>query len=249
MSKIIRTVWGNLDYVKNETLNKFRFPGEIIYVWGSGNNGYLRSIGYDTILVSDNSIDTRYNNMSTKYYHKLETIIKADLDFGDYILVDWDSYLERSMDDVFFESLKKKSEIQCPLYSLPANFFEEISKLPMDDDFLNFFENQHKYIQKYSWRFMNSNVIPNFSFFYSRDAKIGKDLMKIAKENSILSNVEEFALFSFVGCDLMEYIRNHEPIVAVGQRRDDLESVQKSLDGLNSMIGSIITKLNYIGHK
>lgn len=249
MTRIIKTVWGDLDYVKNETNHKFKFKDEIIYVWGSDNNEYLRSIGYDTIMVSPDQCNPSYNNMDTKYYHKLDVIRLADSDFGDYILIDWDTYSERILDDYFFELLRKKSEIQCPLYSLPNNFFPEISKLNMTEDYKSFFYNQNKLIPKFSWEFNGSRVIPNFSFFYSRNAKIGNSLFEIAKSNNLLSNVEEFSLYKYLSCTLGDYINNHEPIVAIGQIRDSMPCVQKSLDELNSMIGSIIKKIDYIKHK
>jgi hypothetical protein len=247
--KIIRTVWGDPEYVRTETEKKFIFGNEIVYVWGTTNADYLKSIGYEVILVSPDSYNPAYNRMTTKYYHKLETVILADSDFGEYVLIDWDTYPGRDLDKNFFDSLNKKSEIQCPLYSLPKTFFNEISKNRMPPEFLDFFSCQNKLIQKFSWDFKDSWVFPNFCFFYSRGAKIGNDLMRISTGENLLSNVEEFALFKWAGCTMEEYIKKHEPLVARGQINDSMPSVQKSLDTLNLEIDSMVDKIDYIKHK
>jgi hypothetical protein len=173
----------------------------------------------------------------------------ADSDFGEYVLIDWDTYPGRDLDKNFFDSLNKKSEIQCPLYSLPKTFFNEISKNRMPPEFLDFFSCQNKLIQKFSWDFKDSWVFPNFCFFYSRGAKIGNDLMRISTGENLLSNVEEFALFKWAGCTMEEYIKKHEPLVARGQINDSMPSVQKSLDTLNLEIDSMVDKIDYIKHK
>ena len=73
--KIIRTVWGDPEYVRAETEKKFIFGNEIVYVWGTTNADYLKSIGYEVILVSPDSYNPAYNRMTTKYYHKLLIIL------------------------------------------------------------------------------------------------------------------------------------------------------------------------------
>jgi hypothetical protein len=249
MVKIIRTIWGPLNYVKMETKNKSFLPNEIVYVWGVDNEEYLKNLGYNTILVSKDNNNPLYGDMKTKYYHKLETIILADEAFKEYILVDWDTYLDKDIDDSFFELLRSKSNIQCPLYSLPNNFFDIISKYPMLKEFIDFFGNQNRLIPQFSWNFQNSRIIPNFCFFYSREAKIGKELMNIAQQENLYSNVEEFALYKWANCTLEEYIERYEPIVARGQLKDNIIEVQESLNLLNSFIDSKLQKENYIQHK
>lgn len=249
MVKIIRTVWGPLDYIKMETKNKSFLPNEIIYVWGGDNEKYLKNLGYNTILVSKNNINPLYKDMKTKYYHKLEAIILADETFKEYILVDWDTYLDKKLDNIFFKILRSKSNIQCPLYSLPNNFFNIISNSPLTPEFTDFFTYQNKLIPNFSWNLKDSRVIPNFCFFYSRGAKIGKKLMDIAKNENLYSNVEEFALYKWANCTLEEYIKKHEPLVAQGQLKDNLIEVQESLDLLNSFIDNRLDKNIYIQHK
>ena len=249
MPRIIKTIWGNIDYVKQEVEGKFKFPNEIVYVWGSDNQQYLKDLGYETILVSSENMNPLYNTLSKMYYHKLEAIIEADSTFENYILIDWDTYTEKKLDQEFIKLLNNKSEIQCPLYSLPISFYDEISKVDMDNNYFDFFTNQNILIPKYSWNLNDSRVIPNFSFFYSRNAKIGKKLMQISKEENILSNIEEFSLYKLVDCSLEKYIENHEPVVAIGQTHDSLNIVQKSLDELNSFIRKRVNKVNYIKHK
>lgn len=247
--KIIRTIWGNLEYIKQETSCKAFFPNEVVYVWGLDNEKYLKSLGYDTILVSKLESNPLYNSMKSKYYHKLETIILADEDFGEYLLLDWDTHLGQDVDEHFFNLLRSKSDVQCPLYSLPKNFYSIISEFNLSEDFNNFFQYQSKLIPNYSWGFNNSRVIPNFCFFYSNNAKIGLKLMEIVKTENLYSNVEEFALFKWASCTLDEYIERHEPIVARGQLIDSLPQVQLSLDEINTYIENKVSKQDYIKHK
>ena len=247
--KVIRTAWGSSEYIRKETINRSFLPNEIVYVWGSENDRYLRGLGYDTILVSRDICDPRYGSMKMKYYHKLEAIILADSDFDEYILVDWDTYTDMDLDSDFYSLLRSKSEVQCPLYCLPKYFFEEISKSQLSDDFKDFFKHQNELLPEFSWNLLDSYVFPNFCFFYSRGANIGKILMGIAKRESLYSNVEEFSLFKWANCTLDEYIEKHEPLVARGQIKDSLKIVQESLDYLNFLIDSKIDKKIYIKHK
>ena len=249
MLKIIKTAWGSLDYVKSEVLGKAKFSNESIYVWGSDNQRFLQDLGYETKLVSESPINPEYSTLSKKYYHKLEAISLADSDFGEYLLVDWDSYPTRSLDSEFIKLLESRAEVQCPVYALPNDFFKEISKFQMSNDQLEFFSNQNELIKDFSWKFGESRVIPNFSFFYSRNAKIGNSLMNIAVEQNLLSNVEEFALHNLIACSLTDYIESNEPLVAIGQASDSLPSVNQSLSDLNSFVNSKVNKITYISHK
>ena len=221
----------------------------MVYVWGSDNNDLLQELGYETRLVSESSINPNYSTLSKKYYHKLEAISLADSELGEYLLIDWDTYLKKPLGPEFFNLLESRAEVQCPVYALPNTFFEEISGHQMDLEHLEFFSNQHQLIKNFSWNFKESRVIPNFSFFYSRNAKIGNKLMEIAVSQNLLSNVEEFALHRLLDCSLDDYLDNNEPLVATGQTNDPMASVQAALTELNKFVGSKVGKINYISHK
>jgi hypothetical protein len=247
--KIIRTIWGEIQHTIKEVSNKFKFDNEIVYVWGSENNNYLKSIGYETYLISEDKSDERYSNQLKKYIHKLLVIEYADNMYDEYILLDWDSRIILNLDDEFTKLLRSKGTIQCPLYCLPNNFLEVINKENLSDEMSEYFFQQNEFIQKYSWKFDNLNVIPNFSFFYSNGAKIGKELIDIVIKHDIKTNVEEFALYIWANCNLNEWIDNFEPIVSIGQQIDTLKEVSDGLNIINKHISSILDKKIYISHK
>lgn len=231
--KIIRTVWGNLEHTIREVSNKSKFDNEIVYVWGKDNNEYLMSIGYSTHLMSVNSYDDsdqKYSTQLYKYMHKLFAIEHADNAYPEYILIDWDTNLLKNIDDNFIKLLRSRGTIQCPLYALPDNFIDIINRENLSDEMQEYFYIQHELLQKYSWKLDNLKVIPNFSFFYSRGAMIGKELIEIAINNNISTNIEEFALFEWANCNLEKWINEYEPLVTVGQESDSLIEVANGLN-------------------
>lgn len=250
--KIIRTVWGNLEHTIREVSNKSKFDNEIVYVWGKDNNEYLMSIGYDTHLMSVNSYDDsdqKYSTQLYKYMHKLFAIEHADNAYPEYILIDWDTNLLKNIDDNFIKLLRSRGTIQCPLYALPDNFIDIINRENLSDEMQEYFYIQHELLQKYSWKLDNLKVIPNFSFFYSRGAMIGKELIEIAINNNISTNIEEFALFEWANCNLEKWINEYEPLVTVGQESDSLIEVANGLNVTNKYIESILNKNIYMTHK
>lgn len=247
--KIIRTLWGHPKYTFKEVENKYKFENEVVYVWGKENEEYLRKLGYDTILMSDEIIDSRYCTQLTKYMHKLLVIEKADEQFDEYILIDWDTQLEQYFDEDFYKLLRAKGNVQCPLYALPNNFLDKILKKNLSDEMKDYFIHQSNFIKEYSWKFENLHVIPNFSFFYSNKAKIGKELIKIAVDNKLQTNIEEFAFYIWANTNLDDYIKKYEPNVVIGQNSDQIKEVADGLKTINNYIKHICYKKVYIGHK
>lgn len=247
--KIVRTVWGNLSHTIAETEGKYFFEDEIVYVWGIENEDHLKRMGYKTFLMSTEESDLRYSTQLMKYMHKLLAIQMADENHEEYILLDWDSSLSRELDEEFLKLLRSRGKVQCPLYCLPNNFYDLISKYALSDEMSIFFKKQNELICDHSWNFNEFRVIPNFSFFYSNKAKIGKELIEIAKSNEITSNIEEFSLFIWANCSLDEWINEYEPLVAIGQKTDSMEEVSRGLSLLNVHIDSVLSKKIYINHK
>ena len=247
--KIVRTIWGTLEHTLNEVANKEKFSNEVVMVWGTKNEEYMKSLGYETILMNENQEEPGWEHPNTKYNHKIKAVKLADSLFGEFLLLDWDTFLEKPLDDNFTNLLRQKSDIQCTLYSIPKVFYDTLfSKFTLDEKMTSFFKNQQRLIETYSWGFKDSYVFPNFSFFYSNNANIGEKLETIIVSNNIITNVEEFALFKYVNCGLDEYIQKYEPVVSIGQRTDSLEEVQLSLDNLNSYIRESIDKNLYFYH-
>jgi hypothetical protein len=92
-------------------------------------------------------------------------------------------------------------------------------------------------------------VIPNFSFFYSNGAKIGKELIKISIEHNLTTNIEEFALYIWANCNLDKWIQKYEPLVTIGQESDTLTEVDLGLNEINSHVNRHINKKIYLSHK
>lgn len=244
--QIVKVHWGELN---REGIDRaFRFPQEVVYVWGEKNFQEFKERGYDAVLVSKDPQDARYSTASKKYYHKLEALVRADRDFDEYLLVDWDTS-NAEFDQGFYEALREKSSVQCPLYGYHRDFYTEIFTHPMSVEMQEFFTNQQRFIETHSWDLNGIKIFPNFWFFYSRGAKIGEELMRISVDNQILSNVEEFALYRWASCSLEEYIDRHEPLVTRGQLSDPMPLVQDSLRTVNEFIESKVRKKIYIQHK
>jgi hypothetical protein len=248
--KIVRTLWGPFENTKPEVTGKEKFSNEVVMVWGKQSEDYLKSLGYETILMHENQEEPGWEHPNKKFNHKIKAIKLADSLFGEYLLLDWDTFVEKPLDDNFTNLLRQKSDIQCTLYCIPEEFYDILFNTyhGIDEKMTSFFENQHRLIKEYSWKFKNSYVFPNFSFFYSNNAKIGEKLETIIISNDIITNVEEFALFKYVECDLDEYIKKYEPLVSVGQREDALDEVQLSLDNLNTYIKESLNKNLYFYH-
>jgi hypothetical protein len=247
--KIIRTVWGSLEHTIREVSNKFKFENEIIYVWGSDNDNHLKSLGYETFLMSNDSCDPRYSSQLNKYMHKLLAIEHADETYSEYLLIDWDTNLISDLDETFFNLLRSGADVQCPIYALPSNFIDIINRQNISTEMQEYFQIQHEFLKKYSWKFNNLHVIPNFSFFYSNGAKIGKELIKISIEHNLTTNIEEFALYIWANCNLDKWIQKYEPLVTIGQEADTLTEVDLGLNEINSHVNSHINKKIYLSHK
>lgn len=220
--KIVRALWGNNTQTLSEIPLQPLFPDEIVFVWGVDNFDYLQRLGYNIIKVG---LEETYKDYNLRFYHKLEALILADELFEEYLFLDWDVEINKPIDDTFIKYLKEGSSLQCPLYSdYSKNYVvESINKMRKngisDPRFDKYVRGIEKHLKKYSWELENYFVLPNFSFFYSRNLNIGKKLMSICKENNISTNVEEFALYKYVNCSLNYYIDNHSPVVLYGNER------------------------------
>lgn len=220
--KIVRVLWGNDSKILSEIPSPPIFKDEEVIVWGKENSKYLSNLGYKTILVSN---EDKYLNYNKRFYHKLEALTIADSLFKEYLLLDWDVTLNKNIDNNFFRLIKKGNNIQCPLYSdYPLNY-EELSIKKMRKKGINspildtYVKGISKHLKNYSWLFYDYYIIPNFCFFYSNNAKIGKDLLNIANNEKIETNVEEFSLFKYLNCSLEDYIKKYSPEVLYGNER------------------------------
>ncbi len=149
---------------------------------------------------------------------KLFALNQALEEFNEVLLLDWDCYLLKPLDDNFYNSLKEKP-IQIPLYIqhkdtkdaileiLPPNQSIELQKELdlMGDGF-----------KKYGWDWEDGYAAPNFGWVYCRDRDFPNYLITKALENNLQTVVDEFATLLYVDCTLEEYIEDYAPLVVRG---------------------------------
>jgi hypothetical protein len=237
--KIIRALWGNFDFYKNEIPSSPLY-NEIVYVWGTENLNKLNELGYDTIFMGEDIHKPRH-----AFHLKLECLIKAEEDFNEIIFMDWDVKQIKELDDTFYNELREK-KFAMPTYSYPIEFLN----LKFEYEWAHFIINDFK---KYGWRYNEHIVIPNAGFIYSNKSKIPYELIRISNEKKISTLTEEFSMWNFANCSLIDYINKYEPKCIYGRPTDtifELEDIKnKSEIELHTLINSLIDKNIYFIHE
>jgi len=101
--KIIRSLWGFRDHTYNEIPPLPSHPNEIVYVWGKENEAMLKKRGFETRYVEEETSPFAYEVLELIYERKLIALDLALKEFGEVIMLDWDCYLLRPLDDNFLE--------------------------------------------------------------------------------------------------------------------------------------------------
>jgi len=249
--KIIRTYWGDTQKLKREIPPQPIYTNQIVFVWGEENNQFLKKRGFDTILMSD-EIPNEYNSYEGQFYRKLLALDLSLKMFGEVILLDWDCYILRELDDNFYNYLKEKPT-QCPLYGQYKNVkYSWVEATPPKN------KDEEKWVDvceskfiKYSWKLDSILVSPNFGFVYSRDIELGKKLIEISNNNKLDGCIEEHAMFIYADCSLEEYIEKYHPFfikgVCTDYKSDNFLSTQ-SQKYFNSYIDDFIEFDTYLHH-
>ena len=245
--KIIRTWWGNYKDKWKDVPKVPLYDNEIVYVWGEDNLDKLKKRGYDCILIEETGL---FNNHWEIYGKKLIALDKALKHWGEVLLLDWDCFLSKPLDNNFYKMLSKK-ETQVPLYAhYKEPMFALLEAIPDNHpilqtdesyfhliDSLSTIENQ---IQHYHWKWGEGLIIPNFGCVYSRDQNFGADLIKIAKENNIKGLVEEFAMWKYANCDMEEYINKYHPEYVLGVSDEKLQKLDFTISNLQKKFNTFI---------
>ena len=224
--KIIRSLWGYRDYTYNEIPPVPTHPNEVVYVWGKENEAMLKKRGFETRYVEEETSPFAYDVLELIYERKLIALDLALKEFGEVLMLDWDCYVLRPLDESFFKQLRK-NPVQVPLYIQHEDCYNVLYKsIPKDHFLFNIPEEQNqlenhlriitKGFLKWHWKWENGLVSPNFGFVYSRDITLGEKLIKIAVDNDIEGCVEEHATFLYADCSLDEYIKTYQPTVCYG---------------------------------
>jgi len=222
--KIIRAVWeGNLQNTLEEIPPvPYYKEQEVVYVWGEYLEKEIKKRGFNTRLVKE---DNYFNTHTTQYGKKLVALDLALQEFDEVLLLDWDCAILRPLDNRFWEYLESKP-IQCPLYGQSINtaqsFIQTYGNREISKEKLIFFDKIESNLKKYSWKFNESILAtPNFSFVYSRNKNLGKDLINIAITKNLEGCVEEHAMFIYANCSMKDYINKYQPLVLEGVDQDN----------------------------
>jgi hypothetical protein len=253
--KIIRALWGNSEYVRNEIPKIPMFgDNEIVFVWGLENKVILDNFNYESILVSDEITDYEYNSHLLHFAHKLKAISIAESFMSEFLFLDWDITLAKEIDDNFYQQIRSGNNIQCPLYAYHGKYRQDVESYHRRNktfslDLDSFLYHHIQNLEKYHWKLKDIKVLPCFCFFYVNDIKIGKTLLNIMENNGIVACIEEFAFQLYCDCSLDQYIDKYEPTVIRGKEKDkNLVGMTKAITEINSYINTKVNKDIYLFH-
>jgi hypothetical protein len=221
--KVVRVVFGNFDISNIPTTPQYN---EIVYVWGVENRDALKSLGYETKLMSKNSLDYKFTHPKYHFIHKLIGIDTSMKTYSKILFLDWDCNLVKDLDDVFFNQIDGK-DLLAPIYSYNKSDYETI--YDRADDWV---ELQSNLLNKFSWDYMDTLVIPNAGFIYISDSNISTQLLNLAKDENITTLIEEFTLYCFTDTTLDSYIETYHPKCLYGNSTNTTlnEYVDSKLD-------------------
>jgi len=205
--KVVRVVFGNFNISNIPTTPQYN---EIIYVWGKENRDSLKSLGYETILMSRDAMDYKYVHPNYQFMHKLIGIDTSMKTYSKILFLDWDCNLIKSLDDGFFNQMNDKT-LLAPIYSYQKSEFETIY-----DKADEWYELQSNLLNKFSWDNGDTFVIPNAGFIYISDADVATQLLSLAKEKHLTTLIEEFSLYCFTNTILDSYIESYHPLCVYG---------------------------------
>lgn len=254
--KIIRAFWGNLDH--HDSINRKEIIktsqgqdlNELVYVWGSENEEFIKSYGFDTKLVSESPFEYGSNiaeDSDTFYKHKLMAIKYGLETYEDgVIFLDWDVVPQKPVDTDFYSKLH--NSFLAPLYSFPPNYKELVLEEWKDisETDTKFIIKQQKILEKYHWTLGSDYIIPNTSFVFCNDVTIIDEIIRINDEEEIdIINDETPVMWYFLKkkISLDDYIKEHEPVVS--DAKFDWHYNQKAL---NKYISQFINKDLYFIH-
>lgn len=250
--KIVRVLWGESEYIKNEIPKSPIFTDEIVFVWGIENDFYLKLLGYKTVLMAETITEPKYSTHLLHFMQKIFALSKAEEMFEEYLFLDWDVTLAKPLDKKFFESIRSGNDIQCPLYAYHEEYKEDIAnflKERNDSNTRDFLEHHMQKLYLYNWKHEDILALPCFCFFYSRKTKAASDLLKIAEEKGLTACIEEFAMRIYAECSLEEYISKYEPVVIRGKEKDkNLERMTAAIEKINNYVDSRMKKDIYLLH-
>lgn len=84
-------------------------PQFTTFCFGQQNHDKLISLGIDSVLVDKEPY------LYHHYQHKVIALVKAADYFDEFVLLDWDTYPIKKIDDIFWDELRSKQKLQSSL--------------------------------------------------------------------------------------------------------------------------------------
>lgn len=245
--QIIRTLWGDSEHHRKEILKASTFDDEVVMVYGVNNLHFLKSLGYNCILVSEDSLT--HLPYYKQLYYKLHSLVHASNYFKKILFLDWDVTLVKPLDQFFWDDLRDR-EFSAPTYAWNFNFTEHLDKAEEKDKI--WIESFIEYFPKYSWSYQDGNIIPNACFVYLSNPELSKKLLSICEQNNLIGLSDEFSLFCLADCSLEEYVKRYEP-KTIFASKDNSDSVLHGERGTlqkpaNDFIRTLVGKNIYLEH-
>ena len=204
--KIIRTFWGTTYY--NRFILEQRLWNDVVYVWKQKDVEYFERHGFTVRLLEQDLFPEQRH----QYGKKLQALAAAQEEFGEVLLLDWDTEIVKPLNKEFFDMMD--NDVLIPLYAhhkdsreamveACGGYTSGVTGLKIDAIV--------KDINKYTWEWNDGLVLPNFSNVYTRRKNFGKELLQIALENNLEGLVEEYAMWIWAGCDMEDYMEKYLP--------------------------------------
>jgi len=256
--KFIRSFWGDLNNFnqrhKKEIIevSKNKSLYEVVFVWGTENYNFIKSLGFECVLLSNESTQygSDYLYDSNQYMiHKLVAIKEGIKLYHEVIFLDWDCLQVKPIDNWFYEHIETKDlKIQMPLYIYPKNYSELVLNEwkdipPKEKDYVI---KQQEFLEKYHYDWNNSFVTPNAGFIYCSSVDVIDELIDINTTQKIGIASEEMSFVEFTKrrcSSLDEYIKRYEPIVCNAKLENHFNQRE-----LNQHISQLMKKDIYFQH-
>lgn len=257
--KIIRTFWGNVHSMGNRYTDQIETSvsdnlNELVYVWGIDNYNFIKSKGFECVLLSEDSYNRELASNHTFWdhkslNHKLWIVNHAVKEYGEILFLDWDCRLIKPIDSNFYELLRNGNEFQVPLYVYPKKALDWLIDKTDGEDVNPFFHKLKKFMIQYSYNWNSNYIIPNTGLIYCRNSNI--DLLKISLDLELEAVPDEFSVMAYAmskGMDIDNYIKTLEPSIISGKEHDE-DWWMKIQNNFNNHVSSIVKKDIYFQHK
>lgn len=238
--RFIRIFWGDLAHhegihereiieAKEDNLD------EVVYVWGTENEEFIKNCGYETRLMHKDNFEfaTDFVDDGAMFFKHKYAGMKAGIEeFGSVCFLDWDCRKVKSINPYFYEQLT--SGIMVPLYTYPVDYLDQVLGMyDFPDKDVQFLHKYEEGMKKYSWKVGNDYYLPCSCFMYCNNVKIIDDFVDLLhKHEGIFS--DEFVWYLYAqekGLGKLEdYIEVMEPTVVSSKLNNHFNQTKLEAD-------------------